>query len=75
MQIEVKCYATLMSFQPENAAAFPVEKGETVEGLLGRLGIKAEDVKIVFINGTKVGPDAALGDGDRVGIFPAVGGG
>jgi molybdopterin converting factor small subunit len=29
----------------------------------------------VFVNGAAVSLDAALSDGDRVGIFPPVGGG
>ena len=42
---------------------------------MARLGIPPEELKLVFLNGLHAGLDAALKDGDRVGLFPAVGGG
>ena len=74
MRLVVKCYATLMPFTPEGGALEGFS-GATVLDLLLHLGLNPEDVKIVFVNGVSVETDAPLHDGDRVGIFPAVGGG
>jgi len=75
MPIELKCYATLAPLTPSNADAFPIHSGETVLDLLSRLSIPAEEVKIVFVNGLSAELDKTLSDGDRVGVFPPVGGG
>jgi len=75
MPIELNCYATLAPMTPGNAAAFPIKTGETVTALIDRLGIPRDEIKIVFVNGVTVALDKVLADGDRVGIFPPVGGG
>ncbi|WP_428559249.1 MAG: MoaD/ThiS family protein [Solidesulfovibrio sp. DCME] len=75
MPIELRCFATLAPLTPSNANALPIGPGETVNALIDRLGIPREEVKIVFVNGTAADLDRVLADGDRVGIFPPVGGG
>lgn len=75
MPIDLKCYATLAPLTPDNAAAFPIKAGETIQALAERLNIPIEEVKIVFVNGLAADLDRVLADGDRVGIFPPVGGG
>lgn len=75
MPIELKCYATLAPLTPSNADAFPLQPGETLQELLIRLSIPLEEVKIVFVNGIAADLDRPLSDGDRVGVFPPVGGG
>lgn len=75
MHVSIRCFATLSRFTPEDAGAFPVAGGETVADLVARLGIPLDDLKLVFVNGEHVALDATLKDGDRVGLFPAVGGG
>jgi sulfur carrier protein ThiS len=75
MNIALKCFATLASFQPENAAGLPLEPGETVAGLIERLGVPPDDVAVIFVNGRHAPCETVLADGDRVGLFPAVGGG
>lgn len=75
MGITVKCYATLSAFQPDNAENFPINKDETIASLIQRLGIAPEEVKITFVNSRSVDVSTSLNEGDRVGIFPAVGGG
>jgi sulfur carrier protein ThiS len=75
MTIELKCYATLAPLTPGNADAFPIRPGETVLDLLTRLSIPQDEIKIVFVNGVTVSLDRPLADGDRVGVFPPVGGG
>jgi len=75
MPIELKCYATLAPLNPSNADAFPITPGETVLDVLTRLSIPRDEIKIVFVNGVNVELDNPLADGDRVGVFPPVGGG
>ena len=75
MPIELKCYATLAPLMPDNAATLPITPGETVLDLATRLSIPEKEIKIVFVNGLAADLDRPLADGDRVGIFPPVGGG
>ncbi|MGE4292433.1 MAG: MoaD/ThiS family protein [Desulfovibrio sp.] len=75
MNIELKCFATLGSYLPENADAFPLPDGATLRELLAALKMPEAEVKILFVNGQKREPEHVLADGDRVGLFPAVGGG
>lgn len=75
MKITLLCYATFAEKSPENSDNYPVSEGETVTDVLDRVGIPIDEVKIVFINGVSSAFDAPLSDGDRVGVFPAVGGG
>ncbi|WP_291323563.1 MoaD/ThiS family protein [Desulfonatronospira sp.] len=74
MQIQVSCYATLARFTPQDGT-LEVEQGSTARDLIRYLQVPEDDVKIIFINGKSSDPDNPLNDQDRVGIFPAVGGG
>jgi sulfur-carrier protein len=49
--------------------------GLTVAGLIQDLGLEAKGVKIIMVNGRAAPLEASLKDGDRVGLFPPVGGG
>lgn len=75
MHIEVKCYATLSRFTPTDADRHELPEGTTVGQVMDRLGMAAEDVKLIFVNGAKADRETRLKDGDRLGLFPAVGGG
>ena len=75
MNISLKCYATLAQLTPANAEDLPVAPGETVGDLLTRFGIPTDEVKLIFVNGVSAPLDRPLADGDRVGVFPPVGGG
>jgi len=73
--IELKLFASLKTYLPQGAERFPIQAGDTVEALTKRLGIPLDEVKLIFVNGVKVQMSSILGGGDRVGIFPPVGGG
>ena len=75
MQITVKCFATLSPFQPKDEERFPLKQGETAGDVIARLGIAPDAVAVLFVNGVHAAPDRALADGDRLSLFPAVGGG
>lgn len=75
MGIEIKLFATLAHFLPENGDDYPLAAGETVGSLIEKLGVPEDDVSLMFVNSLKVDRDHILQDKDRVGIFPPVGGG
>jgi molybdopterin converting factor small subunit len=75
IEIELKLYATLARFKPDSADHYPVDAGTTVDGLIALLELPAKEVKLVFIDGRKAEKDRVLTTGDRVGLFPPVGGG
>ena len=74
MKVELNLYASLARSIPRTG---PVEVGNdtTILGLLRRLGVPMENVKIIFLNGIHAGGGEILRDGDRVGVFPPVAGG
>lgn len=75
MIISLKSFATLQKYMPDNPDAYALPDGTTVEQLLERLDLAGDQVKLVFINGAHVSREAVIVEGDRVGLFPAVGGG
>lgn len=75
MQIQLKLFATLRALTPDNADTYPIAPGTTVGDIVIQLEIPAKDAKLIFINGVRKPLDTPLADGDRLGIFPPVGGG
>lgn len=74
MRLNVKCFATLAPKSPPgNACELP--DGADAARLMEHLGIPAQEVKIIFVNGVIADAAIVLREGDRVGLFPAVGGG
>lgn len=74
-QIQIKLFAGLQSFSPPSADHFEIDSGISVNELLALLDMPAEKAKLIFINGIKADLDTPLKGGERVGIFPPVGGG
>jgi molybdopterin converting factor small subunit len=77
MQVELKLYATLGNYlrAGSRSTVLEVDEGCTVDALLQRLAVPAEQVKLVFINGRHASTGTRLQAGDRIGVFPPVGGG
>jgi molybdopterin converting factor small subunit len=73
--IQIRLFASLGRYMPDNADSFPVIPGETVRELALHLGIPLESAKLIFVNGQKSDLGATLSGGERVAIFPPVGGG
>jgi len=73
--IELKLFASLKAYLPQEAERFPITSGESAEALIKRLGIPLDDVKLIFIDGIRADISSALWGGERVGVFPPVGGG
>jgi molybdopterin converting factor small subunit len=73
--IDLRLYATLADHMPDNSSQFPITDGMTVGQLVEALPIAATDAKLVFVDGKRAQPDTPLHGGERIGIFPPVGGG
>ena len=79
MKIQLNLYASLTRYLPHegkaNSCTVSLSDGTTVGELLRQLEIPSDAVKLVFLNGVHATGDEILKDGDRVGVFPPIGGG
>ena len=75
IHIQLKLFATLQQFMPESADNFAIEAGTTIQSLLESLNVPLAKAKLIFIDGIKADIGQTLNGGERVGIFPPVGGG
>lgn len=75
--IQVKLYANLVEYSKSKKKEFEIlwSDGMNVEKILKDEGISKKITKIIMINGRRQDIDFVLKDGDRVAIFPPVGGG
>lgn len=73
--IEIKLFASLQAYTPSNAKELAIFPGQTVRDVLTALGVPLEEVQLVFVNGTRTEMNTVLTGGERVGVFPPVGGG
>jgi molybdopterin converting factor small subunit len=73
--ISVKVFAGLGKYLPENAEHFPIEEPMTVLQVILRLGMAENEAELIFINHKKGELTTLLKDGDRLGLFPLIGGG
>ena len=48
----------------------PVCPGDTIENVLGRIGIGLAETSHLFLNGEFSSPARLVNDGDRLGVFP-----
>ena len=53
----------------------PIEPGITIRDLLARLRISEDQARLIFVDGIKKKPETILTGGEKIGIFPPVGGG
>jgi len=74
-QIQLKLFATLQQFTPSSADNYMIDQGISVFDLLEQIKLPREKAKLIFINGVKAELTSTLEGGERVGIFPPVGGG
>lgn len=79
MKVEVRLFSGLEEYVPGTKFGQPLLV-ETTDNFSGRALLKKLDIpeKMVFtilVNGVHKNPDEILSDGDRVSIFPPVGGG
>ncbi|MDR1660507.1 MAG: MoaD/ThiS family protein [Desulfovibrio sp.] len=79
MKIFVTLSTTLRNhvadYNPEQGLTLELESSASVRSLAEHLRLPHAEFKIVMLNGRHASLDDALADGDRVALFPAVGGG
>jgi molybdopterin converting factor small subunit len=75
--IDVRLFATLPMRSTTGRKQFevPFRRGLTVREIVEAAGLESSEVHIVMINGLHGTIESELGDGDRLGLFPPVGGG
>ena len=73
--IQVKLFATLQPFTPPSGEKYRIDPGISIRSLLKQLNLPEEKAKLIFIDGIKANLSSTLNGGERVGIFPPVGGG
>ena len=73
--IQIKLFASLQEFTPPSSDEYPIDAGLSIQSLLEQLNIPPEKAKLIFVNGVKADLTESLTGGERVGIFPPVGGG
>lgn len=73
--IQIKLFASLQEFTPPSSDEYPIKAGMSINSLLEQLNIPPEKAKLIFVNGVKADLTESLIGGERVGIFPPVGGG
>ncbi len=78
MQIEVRLYATLRQAAPDAPAGVltvAASAGATVADLLALVNVDPAAVRLLMVNGIAADLGRVLRDGDRLGVFPPLGGG
>ena len=73
--IQIKLFATLQRFMPASAENYAIEAGTSIRTLLQQIDIPEDKAKLIFIDGLKAELTTVLKGGERIGIFPPVGGG
>jgi molybdopterin converting factor small subunit len=73
--IQIKLFANLQPFMPSSGEKYHINPGTSIRNLLEELNVPQEKARLIFIDGVKADLSSTLEGGERVGIFPPVGGG
>ena len=73
--IQLKLFAGLQPFMPSSGEKYQISPGISIRNLLEELKLPQEKARLIFIDGIKAELSSTLQGGERVGIFPPVGGG
>lgn len=68
-------YASFQKYLPGIPNGYMIEGPKSVNEILTGLGIPEEHVMLMTINGKICQPDSAVNGGDRLCLFPLIGGG
>jgi len=75
-QVKVNLFATLRRFvDGKPSVEVEIAPGDTVAQVLDRLGVPAEQARVVFVDNQAAGLNSVLSGDEELGVFPAVGGG
>ena len=79
MQIEVRLFASLSKYRQHPLMSqdglMEIPSSASVGHLVDLLDIPRKEVTLIFINGIHATMDTQVNDGDRIGLFPPIGGG
>lgn len=79
MPLQVLLNATLRRFYPDynpyEGFSLEVPPGAPVSQVIRELGLPAEEVTLILVNGVRRDPDFPLQGDERLGLFPPIGGG
>ena len=77
--VEVRLYASLRKYHPNpgssEALVMELDDEAKLGDLLDKLKVSREELGILMVNGKWEKESYLLQDGDRIGIFPLIGGG
>ncbi len=77
--VEVRLYASLRRYYPDlksgESLSLALDDNVNLENLLDRLKVPRKEITIVMVNGQREDGSYLLQDGDRIGVFPLIGGG
>jgi molybdopterin converting factor small subunit len=78
MRLEVRLFATLRrhALSAEGGVlAVDVPEGSTAADVIAKVRLDLKEVHLLMVNGVRSPLDQVLAEGDRLGLFPALGGG
>lgn len=79
MNVQIHLYASLAKYLPADAKNKTIHKAlpdhSNIGDLIKIMGVPDASIKLIFLNGVHADRSCELQDGDRIGIFPPVGGG
>lgn len=80
--VEVRVFANFRQMinpsitpNPDNPFKVEINEGMTLKDLIKTIGIPKDPIVIPLVNGLRESLDYVLNPGDRVGLFPPIGGG
>ena len=73
--VEINLFASLGKYEPENADRYPIRSGIMAAELADELGIPAEKLRTILIDGVRCDGTATLTGGERVAFVSPLGGG
>lgn len=79
MKVEIHLFASLAKYLPADAkdkmCIKEISDTSDIGDVINLMGVPDASVKLIFLNGVHAGRASKLNAGDRIGLFPPVGGG
>ena len=75
IEVDLLLFATLRRRGLKSQQRITLQVSTSVRGVAEALAIPQGEIHLVFINGRAASFDQDLQDGDRLALFPAIGGG
>jgi sulfur carrier protein ThiS len=75
ISIELRLHASLRKWRDPPIAVLSLGKPCRIGEFLRDAGIPEGEVAIIILNGKRALPESSLSDGDRLSLFPLMGGG